>query len=56
MMIQAYTVNGMRITAQPDKKAVSVLSQQNIDRLMQAVERPHKQRITINLPKKGNHA
>lgn len=50
-MMQAYTVNGMRLTAHP-KKTVSKLSNESIDRLMQAVERPHKQRITINMPPK----
>lgn len=51
MIIQAYTVNGIRLTAKPDK-TVSALSEQNIDRLMQAVEIPHKQRVTVNTPPK----
>ncbi len=53
-MMQAYTVNGIRLTANP-KKVVSVLSNQNIDRLMMAVERPHKQRIEVHTPPKQEH-
>jgi len=52
-MMQAYTVNGIRLTAHP-KKIVSVLSNQNIDRLMAAVERPREQRIIRNEPPKSD--